>query len=663
MTTEDRISGARAYLAKLPPAVAGQGGHPATYRAASILANGFDLPWSDAWALLQEFNVRCSPPWSEKDLRHKLNDAYVKPHERQKGWLVAGRERRVGANGRFVFDPTRVAELADAQTPFTTADVLLNCFKDEDVICITNEAGQTEDGKWFPASKGLFLTRAEWITKFFGPGAVGAGKFAASESGAWIRINPFTPDDFTGTDGAVSAYRHVLVEFDKKPKDEQVAIFQQSNLPISLLVDSGGKSVHAWVRVDAETKEQWEERRNTVYDYLADHEPDPQNKNPSRWSRLGGVMRGENEQKIVAFKVGASDWDEFMVWREGQDFPEEVTTDVLENYDVLNDPNTVIGHGRWLQKGGSLLITAQSGIGKSSFAMQMAMSWACGRELFGIPAKQPLKMGVLQAEGDVGDMAQSFQGVMSGMRLNNDEKAMVRQNLHFFNESSKRGNDIIQLARKIIVRHKLDVIVLDPLMAYIGGNINDNVDVTNFCRGLLEPMLKETGCIAILIHHEGKPKAKEVTDGQTFSDIMYSGTGGAELVNYVRAVLNIRRESKDQPVFSFMLSKRGKEAGMRTPDGKPTLTLKLKHADDRVFWEVAPLAGGFELLKVGQQFRHFESKPKVSRGALIEELISDHKLNRDQAESLIKAMVTNGIMEPRKVGAALYYQGTKYEAS
>jgi hypothetical protein len=25
-------------------------------------------------------------------------------------------------------------------------------------------------------------------------------------------------------------------------------------------------------------------------------------------------------------------------------------------------------------------------------------------------------------------------------------------------------------------------------------------------------------------------------------------------------------------------------------------------------------------------------------------------------------MVTNGIIEPRKVGAALYYQGTKYDA-
>ena len=663
MTTEDRISGARAYLAKLPPAVAGQGGHPATYRAASILANGFDLPWSDAWSLLQEFNARCSPPWEEKDLRHKLNDAYVKPHERQKGWLSKGRDndRRVGANGRFVFDPSRLAELVDAQTPFTTADVLLNCFKDDDVICITNEAGQTEEGKWFPASKGIFLTRAEWITKFFGPEAVGASKFAGTDSGAWIRINPFTVDDFTGTDNAVSNYRHVLVEFDKKAKAEQVAIFQQSNLPISLLVDSGGKSIHAWVRVDAETKQQWEERRNTVYDYLSDHEPDPQNKNPSRWSRLGGVFRGENEQKIVAFKTGALDWDEFIAWREGQDFPEEVSTDTLENYDTKNDPNHVVGHGRYLCRGGSLLVTGQSGIGKSSFVMQMAASWAMGRELFGIPVIRPLRIAVVQAECDIGDLAEAYQGVSSGMRLAPDEKVLCKQNLKFFTEASKTGKDFVDLCRKIIVRHKLDVLVADPLLSYVGGDLSKQEVCSHFLRNLVQPVLQETGCIMVFIHHEGKPKPQEVKDGQTVSDQMYSGIGSSELVNWARAIINIRRESKELPVFSFNLTKRGKLAGMRTPDGKPTLSLKLKHADDRVLWEVAPLAGGFELLKVGQQYRHFESKPKISRGALLEELVADHKLQRDQAESLIKAMVTNGIIEPRKVGAALYYQGTKYD--
>ncbi len=660
MTAQDRISGARAYLAKLPAAVSGAGGHPATYRAASILANGFDLPWNDAWELLQEWNKsHCSPPWSEKDLRHKLNDAFVRPHERPKGWLVAGKERAVGANGRFIFDPTRITALVEAQTPMTPADVLLNCFKDEDVICITNDAGQTEDGKWFPASKGIFLTRAEWITKFFGPGAVGAAKFAGTESGAWIRINPFAKDDFTGTDGAVSSYRHVLVEFDKKPKEEQLAIFQQSNLPISLLVDSGGKSIHAWVRVDAESKAQWEERRNTVYEYLSDHEPDPQNKNPSRWSRLGGVMRGDKEQKIIAFKVGAEDWDAFIAWREGQDFPEEIRTDALETYDTRNDPNHVIGHGRYLCRGGSLLVTGQSGIGKSSFVMQMATSWAVGRELFGIPVIRPLRIGVVQAECDMGDLAEAFQGVSSGMSLSPEERTLCRENLRFFTEASKTGKDFVDLARKIIVRLKLDVLVADPLLSYVGGDLSKQEVCSYFLRNLVQPVLQETGCIMVFIHHEGKPKPQEVRDGQTISDQMYSGIGSSELVNWARAIINVRRESKELPVFSFNLTKRGKLAGMRTPEGKPTVSLKLKHADDKVLWEIAPLAGGFELLKVGQQYQHFATKPSISRKALIDELMEDHKLQRDQAEALIKALITNGIMEPKKIGPALYYQGTK----
>ena len=660
MTITDRITGARAYLNKLPAAVSGQGGHPATYRAASILANGFDLGYDDAWSLLNEWNVsHCSPPWSDKDLRHKLNDAYVKTHERPKGWLAKGRERKVGANGRFIFDPKIVAEAVDAQTPYSTADVLLNCFKDDDVVCITNEAGQTDEGKWFPASKGIFLTRAEWLTKFFGPDAPRKEYFKATEQGAWIRINPFTKGDLTGTDVAVSTYRHVLVEFDRKNRDEQIAIFQQSNLPISLLVESGGKSVHAWVKVDAVDKAQWEERRNAIYEYLTDHEPDPQNKNPSRWSRLGGVLRGDKEQKIVAFNVGADDWDAFTAWRDGQDFPDEVDFATLENFDLSNDLNTLVGHGRWLQKSGTLLITAQSGIGKSSFTEQMMMSWGCGRELFGIPPRRPLRMGLFQSEGDIGDMAESFQGIFSSMRLTAAEKELCVSNLKFFIESSKMGKEFIDLVRKVIVRHKLDVVIIDPITAFVGDDINEGKAVNHWCRALLDPMLKETGCAAILVHHEGKPKAKEVTDGQTFSDLMYSGTGSSHLVNYVRAVLNIRRESKDKPIFSFNLTKRGEKAGMRTLDGKPTLTLKLKHADDRVYWEMAPMAMGFQLLKVGEQYAHFSTKPSISRKGLLEELTGEHGLQQDQAEALVKAMITNGIIKPVKVGAALFYQGTK----
>jgi RecA-family ATPase len=660
MTAQDRIAGARAYLAKLPPAVAGQGGHPATYRVASILAHGFDLQWTDAWALLNEYNARCTPPWGEKDLKHKLNDAYVKPHERPKGWLV-GHERVVGSNGRMMFDPKRVAEIAFGGVPLTTADLLLAAFKDDEVICITNEAGQSDDGRYFPASKGIFITRAEWITKFFGPGAPGKAKYAGTEQGAWVRINPFTKDDFTGTDAAVSAYRHVLVEFDEKNKDEQVSIFHQSNLPITALIDSGGKSVHAWVKVDAADKAQWEERRNAIYEFLSDHDPDPQNKNPSRWSRLGGVNRGDKEQKVLALNVGASDWDEWVAWKDGQDLPDEMRTDFLETYDTQNDPNHVIGYGRWLCRGGSLLITGQSGIGKSSFTMQTAVSWATGRELFGIPVKRPLKTAVIQAECDVGDLAESFQGVTSSMALTPNEKMLLRENLRFYTETTKTGKEFADLCRKIVVRQKLDVLFCDPLLSYVGGDLSKQEVASHFLRNCIQPILKDTGCIIVFTHHEGKPKPKEVTDGQTISDMAYSGLGSSELVNWARAIINVRRESQDHPIFSFNLTKRGKLAGMRLPDGKPTLTIKLRHAEHKVLWEVAPQTPKMELLKVGQQYAHYGTKPIVARGVLIKELETDHSMSTAQAEALVKAMVTNGIIEPRRVGAAMFYKGTKAE--
>jgi len=661
MTTNDKITAAKAYVAKLPHAVSGDGGHPATYRTASILAHGFALDFSDAWQILQDWNLtHCSPPWSEKELRHKLNDAYVKAHDKPRGWIIKGRERQVGSNGRFVLDTSKIAELVDAQTPFKTVDVLLNCFDHGDIICITNDAGQTEDGRYFPASKGFFLTREEWINKFFSDGAPGAEKFNTPlESGAWIRINPFQPDKFDGTDSSVSKYRHVLIEFDRKPKAEQLAIFQQSNLPISLLVDSGGKSIHAWVRVDAESKEQWEQRRNKVYEYLSDHEPDPQNKNPSRWSRLGGVFRGDKEQTIIGFRIGSESWEAFETWVESQDFPDEINPTRLGEYDVQNDPNKVVGLGRYLTKGGSLIVIGQSGIGKSSFVMQMACSWAIGRELFGIPVIKPLKIGVIQAECDIGDLAQSYQGVTSGMDLKPEEISLLNQNLKFFKESAKTGRDFVDLMRKIITRLKLDMIVVDPLLSYVGGDVSKQDVSSNFLRNMVQPVLDETGCIIVLIHHEGKPKTKDALSGETISDMAYSGLGSSDITNWVRAVINIRRESKDKPIFSFNLSKRGKEAGLRMPDGRSTLSIKLKHADDKVQWEVSHPLQAFELLRVGQQYAHFGTKPETTRKALIEELIKDYSLSRDQAEAVIKALITNAVMVPRRKGAIITYVGSK----
>lgn len=78
-TVADRAS---AYVSKIPPAVSGQGGHNAAFHVACVLANGFMLDMQDAKAVFYEYNARCVPPWSEKEIDHKIKSALGSKGER-----------------------------------------------------------------------------------------------------------------------------------------------------------------------------------------------------------------------------------------------------------------------------------------------------------------------------------------------------------------------------------------------------------------------------------------------------------------------------------------------------------------------------------------------------------------------------------------------------
>jgi hypothetical protein len=67
---------ARAYLAHIEGAISGQRGHDRTMRVAGVLIQKFRLSIEQALPLFLEWNEQCEPPWSEKELLHKLQDAY-----------------------------------------------------------------------------------------------------------------------------------------------------------------------------------------------------------------------------------------------------------------------------------------------------------------------------------------------------------------------------------------------------------------------------------------------------------------------------------------------------------------------------------------------------------------------------------------------------------
>lgn len=70
------------YLSKLPPAISGQRGHDRTFRAACVLVLGFGLSQAESFEVLSEWNRRCEPPWSDGELRHKIEDADKQSGER-----------------------------------------------------------------------------------------------------------------------------------------------------------------------------------------------------------------------------------------------------------------------------------------------------------------------------------------------------------------------------------------------------------------------------------------------------------------------------------------------------------------------------------------------------------------------------------------------------
>ncbi|MEZ6102739.1 MAG: phage/plasmid primase, P4 family [Pirellulaceae bacterium] len=114
---------ARNYVAKMPPAISGQGGHNATFAVACKLAISFDLPESDAWPILLEYNERCDPPWSERDLRHKLHDAYQQRNER--GSLLGNDQDRSGHDGITRMCEAASVHVAEGQTDIANGERLL----------------------------------------------------------------------------------------------------------------------------------------------------------------------------------------------------------------------------------------------------------------------------------------------------------------------------------------------------------------------------------------------------------------------------------------------------------------------------------------------------------------------------------------------------------
>ena len=574
------------WLSKVPPAVSGQSGHSATYTAAVGLVHGFQLSEADSLALLSSWNQYCQPPWTDRELIHKLREAASKSHSKPAGHLL----QSGSAPSTAPFDITKVS--FKRPTPITPPDpqasefkrFMQTAFAPTEVVCICDAV---EEGR--PVSAGSFIPIEEWIARFDDP----ASRILSQErEGIFVRINPFKPNLYSGSDNDISAYRHVLVEFDDKPKPEQEKLFRDSGLPITVLIDSGGKSIHAWVRVDAPSRKEWDARRDLIYSLIPG--VDAKNKNPSRYSRLPGAWRSPvSQQKLLATNLGSASWEDYLTSRETDDDKSTVVTiKDLMDFDPDNDPDNLIGN-RWITRGSSMIVSGGTGIGKSSLMMQIVIRWCLGLDFFGIKPVKPLKIGVIQAENDKGDLAEAFRGVVH-KRFSLDQMNQLQKNLEFRTEAVRTGDQFLAYARRFIHRSKLDLIVADPLFSYFGGDLSDQSEVSVFLRNKLQPILQETKVAWIWMHHVAKPQRKDGGEPLTTMELAHSGFGSSELANWAREIAVLHEVGQSKPRrFQLAFCKRGGRIGLPSP------ILNLQHSATGIQWEESnPLAfTGAELKK------------------------------------------------------------------
>lgn len=374
-------------------------------------------------------------------------------------------------------------------------------FESTENVGYVTESWENDEGKRVP-TKGCWDRTAGELIQALGKckGDIGAvlGDYRP-EAGAWIRFNPLDGQGIRNVN--VTDYRYALVESDSMEIDKQNAIIRELELPVACLVHSGKKSLHAIVKVEAANYDEYRKRVDYLYNVCRKNglDIDQQNRNPSRLSRMPGVIRNGHKQFLVDTNIGMESWSEWQEWIESinDDLPDpESMYDVWDNLPELSPP-LIDGV---LRQGHKMLLAGPSKAGKSYALIELCCAIAEGNSWLGFSCAQGRVLYV-NLELDRASCLHRFRDVYTSLEWNpNGLKNIDIWNL--------RGRSIPmdKLAPKLIRRaakKKYIAIVIDPIYKVITGDENSADQMAHFCNQF-DKVCTELGCAVIYCHHHSK---------------------------------------------------------------------------------------------------------------------------------------------------------------
>lgn len=372
-------------------------------------------------------------------------------------------------------------------------------FQPDDFVGYCVNFFQDEKKDWKPSQTQYRRTAGDIIEKLEHGTIEKALGTLNPHAGAYVRFNPL---DGKGENNAnVTRWKYCLIESDTDSIEKQYSLFKEMNLPIVFLISSGGKSLHAITRVDADNPQQYKQRVRELYEFCEKNglKPDTQDKNESRFSRLPGVRRGDKWQYIVERNIGAKSYNDWIEWRESQadDLPGDITlAEVWDNLPPLK-PELIPGI---LRVGHKMLLAGPSKAGKSFLLINLAVSIAEGTDWLGLPCKQG-KVCYVNLELDSASCLRRFEEIYH----RRDLEPSHLNNITIWNLRG-HATTMDRLAPILIHRFKSKdyaAVIIDPIYKVITGDENNATEMAQFC-SYFDQVATEMDVSVIYCHHHSK---------------------------------------------------------------------------------------------------------------------------------------------------------------
>jgi len=272
----------------------------------------------------------------------------------------------------------------------------------------------------------------------------------------------------------------------------------------------------------------------------------------------------------------------------------------------------------FLARCGSMMLVGPSGSGKSKLKDWIVCAMACGQELFDIRPSRPLKVLSIQSEDTDEDTAESYQGYAS-QEVGGDKATLdlINSNLVAITLIGVDGPEFIKEVDILCEKYKPDVIVIDPILSYIGCDVVDQKGVTAFFRKGLLPVMMKHKCALFAVHHSPK-NAK----GAALID---RAIGSMEFSAFFRGILDISYAEGKPNELTLAVAKRQRQMEWKDKDGQPThLKYLLKGTSGVSFIEVS----GFEpgSIKIGGR------PAKANRAEIMSVIKSSQKAGKSKDE-------------------------------